>query len=268
MQGVIPNSARCPEDRSKDWPKQDASASFPVLGDHRACNPSATLRAVEQGKSRMVHVVGPDDQTMSVDDQHGINPDTGEPIIQRVIVTADGTTTVTYFESDGVTPLPQSTPFSPTQPNTKTAIKFATDTVTGAYRELTVETDVTNSTVTYFDANGVETTLGANEVVRDYIVAVPLGNEIINVAGGTPATLTVPANAEYAYMNVNGTDAMYAHGAAPVANVDHRVADGGRIELQSADRLASFQLDALDGATAFATRVYYYNVNPDTTSRS
>ncbi|NKB76242.1 MAG: hypothetical protein GKR96_04185 [Gammaproteobacteria bacterium] len=159
--------------------------------------------------------------------------------------------------------MPSSTVFSRTKADTRDAVKFATDSVTGAFVELTEVKDLTNDTVAYHDSTGAAYTLGANETVADYVQVVALGNEVLSVTGGTPGTLTRPALANYAYMNVNGTDAMYAHGVAPVADTDHRVTDGGRIELQSAVRMDSFQLDALDGATAFKARVYYYNTNPD-----
>ena len=159
--------------------------------------------------------------------------------------------------------MPRSTAFSPSKTDTRDAVKFATDSVTGAFVELTEVKDLTNDTVTYHDGSGAEYTLGANETVADYVQTVALGNEVISVTGGTPATLTRPANANYAYMNINGADAMYAHGVAPVADTDHRVTNGGRIELQNAARIDSFQLDALDGASSLKTRVYYYNINPD-----
>lgn len=184
-------------------------------------------------------------------------------VITKVTTVDDnGVPTFTYYDEGGAT-VPNSTSFSPSKPSILGETKFATDTVTGAFQELTVLVDATNNAVSYLDATGAPYVPGANEIVRDYVEEVALGNEIINITPGTPATLTVPAEARYAYMNVNGADAMYAHGAAPVAAVDHRVNDGGRIEINSADRLATFQLDSLDGATPFATRVYYYNRDPE-----
>ena len=83
------------------------------------------------------------------------------------------------------------------------------------------------------------------------------------VSGGTPSTLTVPANAGYGYGNVNGADAMYAIGASPLADTDHRVSDGGRIEFRTSGDLSGAQIDALDGASSFNMRVYFYNVAPE-----
>jgi hypothetical protein len=198
---------------------------------------------------------------VSIDDQHGCDT-AGTSVIQRIKYYDDDTFVVQYFATDGVTQLPDSTPFTPTKANTFQTNKFITDTVTGEFKEAVLITDTDNGTETYYVA-GAAYTLGANEIARDYVEAVALGNEVLAVTGGTPATLTVPANARYAYMNVNGADSMYAHGAAPVAGTDHRVADGGRIEINSAARLASFQIDAFDGASTLNSRVYYYNTNPD-----
>lgn len=205
--------------------------------------------------------LGPQPNVTGVDDDTWYDlSDNCAPVNRVTTVDSTGGLVFTFYKN-GVE-VPQSTSFVPDKPETVETVKFITNTVTGAYVEGIEVTDITNGTETVY-VDGVVYTPSADEVVLDYVEEVALGNQVISVTGGTPATLTVPANASYAYMNINGTDAMYAFGVAPVANIDHRVKDGGRIEINSASRLATFQLDALDGASSFNTRVYFYNREPD-----
>lgn len=200
---------------------------------------------------------------VSHDDEHGFDLDTGLPVIQRTLTYSDGNFAVLYFQPDGVTLMPTSTTFTPSTNETVSAVKFMTDTVTGAFREVTEKKDLTAGTVSYYDESGATTTASANEIVRDYVEPVALGNEVISVTGGTPETLSAPAEARYAYANVNGSDAMYAFGVAPVASIDHRVSDGGRMEFRSLDRITNAQIDALDGTSSLNLRFYYYNTDPE-----
>ena len=147
-------------------------------------------------------------------------------------------------------------------PVISTAQKFATNTVTGEFREVTILQNLNNGLTEYY-SDSVLTSILPDEVVRDYVEPVPLGSEALTVTAGTAQTLAPPSEARYAYMNVNGAQAMYAFGVSPDPAVDHRVADGGRIRIESRDRLLSFQIDSLDGVTGFSARVYYYNTNPD-----
>lgn len=200
-------------------------------------------------------------------DISGYDASTGEAIYRRVTTDSDGNVTINHFKQDGITPMPISSSFVSSD-NVVTSQKFVTDLVTGAYFEVTEQKDLVNNSVKYFDASGAAYTLGANESAGDYVQHVNLGSEVISVTAGTPAILTVPVNAQYAYTNVrtDGAGGIWnTSGDAIDLDADHRVTDGGRITLETAYELAQFQIESLD-AEDMKLRVYYSNVDPKNVS--
>lgn len=142
--------------------------------------------------------------------------------------------------------------------------KIATDTVTGAWREIVEVQNITQGTVTYYE-DGVATTITANEVVDAEVRSIVTGSETISDVTTTATGLSaIPANTYYAYGEVKDGAAIFTRdGTAPDATagatIGERVNDGGRIELNSLDEINNFQVISLDGITSIDVFFTYKN---------
>lgn len=180
------------------------------------------------------------------------------PIIRVTSLNDDGEAVTTWLDAGG-NEVPFSSSFTPQNLGETVSVKFLTDTVTGAFREVTQVKNLVTNTVLYYAADATPTMVGSNEIVADYVSTVNLG-ELRDVATpGTPlAPSSIPTEARFATVTVIGADAVFSIGATGQLPL----VEGAYLELQSRYEIENVTLDSADGTTPMEIVYVFYNAEP------
>jgi hypothetical protein len=208
----------------------------------------------------------------------GTDLDTGEPVDRVILTLSNGETVVADYDANG-DEMSRSNRFTPKRATTerKLAKMYDTDLETGLVTEFARVTSVTtevDGNITYGPAADKTPDLLADYVVAGHADEVPalvrISTENDAVTGSTPYALTVPSQAAYGEIYIEGNNIRWTQdGSTPAPGNGEQERAGTTVKLYGTSALTGFRalpidnVGNIDPALQADLTCTFWNLNPE-----